>query len=93
MNKKALLAAAAVAAAVLVMFAAVAVSGEFSDYNDNGMSSIPFTSDGDNIIDGSLPDTLFEGYGPVLLVLAILMFGAIIAGAYIAKEDDDDDSN
>jgi len=93
MNKKALLVGAAAAAVVLVMFASVALSGEFGELNDNGMSSIPFTSDGDDLIEGSLPEVLFEGYGPVLLVLAILMFGAIIGGAYVAKEDDDDDSD
>jgi hypothetical protein len=31
---------------------------------------------------------LFEEFGPILLVLALLMFGSIIGGVYIAKEDD-----
>ncbi|MDR0334786.1 MAG: hypothetical protein LBH69_02735 [Methanomassiliicoccaceae archaeon] len=94
MNKKALLVGSAVAAVVMVMLlAAVVYSGDFEELNDNGMSNIPFTPDGDNPIEGSLPDMLFDKYGPVILVLAILMFGAIIGGAYIAKEDDEDDSD
>jgi len=31
---------------------------------------------------------MFEEFGPILLVLALLMFGSIIGGVYIAKEDD-----
>jgi len=94
MNKKALLVGTAVAAVVMVMLIAVVVSDDIGKIGENDASSIPFTPDSDgNLIPGSLPDVLFEGYGPVLLVLAVLMFGAIIGGAYLAKEDDDDDSD
>lgn len=46
--------------------------------------SIPFM-DGTG---GGLNHAVFETYGPVLLVLASLMFGAIIGGVYLSKEDD-----
>jgi len=94
MNKKALLVGAAVGAALMVMLIAVVLSDDIGEVGDNEMSSIPFTPDDDGkLIAGSLPEVLFEGHGPVLLVLAVLMFGAIIGGAYIAKEDDEDDSD
>ena len=35
---------------------------------------------------------LFEEFGPILLVLALLMFGSIIGGVYIAKEDDNEET-
>jgi NADH:ubiquinone oxidoreductase subunit 6 (subunit J) len=93
MNKKALFVGTAVAAVLMVMLVAVVLSDDIAEIGEDGMSDIPYTPDGDTLIDGSLPDTLFEKYGPVLLVLAILMFGAIIGGAYIAKEDDEDDTD
>jgi len=94
MNKKVLIVGSAVAAIVLVMLLAAVASSDISDIGENEQGTIPYAPDADgNLIPGSLPDVLFEGYGPVILVLAILMFGAIIGGAYIAKEDDEDDSD
>jgi NADH:ubiquinone oxidoreductase subunit 6 (subunit J) len=93
MNRKALLIGIVIAAVVLVMLSAAVLSGDFGALNDNGPSKTPFVPEESGLSDESLPFVLFEGYGPVLLVLAILMFGAIIGGAYIAKEDDEDDTD
>jgi NADH:ubiquinone oxidoreductase subunit 6 (subunit J) len=93
MNKRTLLIGAAVAGVLMIMLIGVALSGDISEIGNGGMNDIPYTPGDDGLIDGSLPDMLFEKYGPVLLVLAILMFGAIIGGAYVAKEDDEDDSD
>lgn len=35
----------------------------------------------------SLNYALFEEYGPVVMVMGVLMFGAILGGVYLAKED------
>jgi len=86
MNKKALVAGMIIASFALVMLGAVALSGDFQDYNDNEVGGISYTG----TEEGDLPYELFETYGPVLLVLGLLMFGAIIGAAYVAKEDDDD---
>jgi NADH:ubiquinone oxidoreductase subunit 6 (subunit J) len=42
----------------------------------------------------SLNYALFEKYGPLLLILALLMFGAMIGGVCIAREEvESDDTN
>ena len=89
MNKKALVAGIIIASFALVMLGAVALSGDFQEYNDNGVGDISYTG----TEEGDLPYELFETYGPLLLVLGLLMFGAIIGAAYVAKEDDDDGAN
>jgi len=94
MNKKSLMIGIAVAGALLVMLSAVALSSEWNEMNDNGPTEIPFTLDEDGaLIEGSLNMALFEDHGYVLFILALLLFGAIIGGAYVAKEGDDDDSD
>ena len=91
MNKKTALAGVLVAAAVLVVLSSAMLS---YDWEQDEMHSIPFTPDADgNVVPGSLNYELFETYGPVILVLAMVMFGAIIGGAYVAKEEDEDDSD
>ncbi|MDR2866051.1 MAG: hypothetical protein LBV13_01400 [Methanomassiliicoccaceae archaeon] len=95
MNKKAVLPGIAIAAAVVILFSLTAVSGGwFADPNDSEFVNPPYSPDDDgNLQEESIPYQLFENYGPVLLILALLMFGAIIGGVQIAKEDDDDDTD
>ena len=94
MNKKVLFAGIAIAAVLMGMLSTVVLFGDMDDYKDKEPGSVQFTPDDSGDLDtDSLPYMLFEDYGAVLLVLAILMFGAIIGGAYIAKEDDEDDSD
>ncbi len=51
--------------------------------------SIPFNpAEGDDTaLAESLNHALFEEYGPVVMVMGLLMFAAILGGVYLAKED------
>ncbi len=60
---------------------------------DDGMHSVPFAPSEDVDFDDTLNFALFETYGPVLIVVTLMLFGAIIGAACISREDDDDDSN
>lgn len=73
----------------VVLFAGLGYTVATTDLGlGDDIHSIPFsTADGDAVAD-TLNYAVFETYGPVLLVLATLMFGAIIGGVYLAKEDD-----
>jgi NADH:ubiquinone oxidoreductase subunit 6 (subunit J) len=43
--------------------------------------------EGGNLKENSLPFAIFEKYGFVLIPLAILMFGAMVGGVVISKEE------
>jgi len=89
MNKRTAAVGVIIAATVLVLMTSAVISYEWDA--EDGMHHVPFTPDSDgNLIPGSLNYELFETYGPVILVLAMLMFGAIIGGAYVAKEEDEE---
>ena len=91
MNRKALVPGIVMAVAVALMFSAAALS--FGDYNVNDSQEQPFAPEDGDLSERSINYVLFEEYGPILLVLALLMFGAIIGGVYIAREDDEDDTD
>ncbi|UAL07895.1 MAG: hypothetical protein KRP56_01130 [Candidatus Methanogranum gryphiswaldense] len=99
MNKK-----VAIGVGVTALLMAVCVAGvfatEWNDYmNYDEPQEVPYTDvvdDQGEIDESSLNYNLFEVYGPVLLILAILMFGAMIGGICIAREDwegEQDDSD
>lgn len=94
MSKKTV-AGGVIALALLVVLAGAIMSSDWNDNMGDTASSVPFGPD-DN---GDLPEDsinyqLFEVWGPVILVLGILMFGAIIAGVCISREEEDtDDTN
>jgi len=97
MNKKVAM-GTCVSVLLLAVLAASVVATDWDDYTSNeSPESIPF----DGVVDesgtldpNSLNYALFETYGPLLLVLALLMFGAMIGGVCIAREEvDRDDSN
>ncbi|MDR0523877.1 MAG: hypothetical protein LBG62_05600 [Candidatus Methanoplasma sp.] len=96
MNKKALLGAIASVALLAVLVGAVAAT-QWSDYTQSDSpQSVPFDGvDGDSgdIDHGSINYALFETYGPLLLVVALLMFGAMIGGICIAKEEAERDDS
>jgi len=91
MNRRALIPGILLTVAVAVMFTAVALS--FGEYNVNDPQEQPFAPDDGVLPENSINYVLFEEYGPILLVVALLMFGAILGGVYIAREDDEDDSD
>ena len=84
---------------VSAMLFAVCFAGIFAtnweDQTDNAgnsltddMESIPYTAGEDGTLDeNSLNFALFEQYGPVLLFLAICMFGGMIGAVCIAREN------
>lgn len=98
----------AVGTAVAVVLLAVLAVGIFSvDWSDYMGSDAPQeqptfpTDDGDSIWDdngelkeNSLAYTIFEKYGLILIPLALLMFGAMVGGVVISREEvESDDSN
>ncbi len=84
----------------MILTVAIYVDG-WDNYGDEP-ESVPFNGvvetdpvSGEETVDpGSLNYVLFEKYGPVLLVLGLLMFGAMIGGICVAREEvENDDSN
>lgn len=95
---------AAMGAAVAVLLLCVLGLGiymnEWEDYQGEPQN-IPYDdvvvedADGNETVEEhSLNYYLFEKYGPVLLVVGILMFAAMIGGICVAREEvENDDSN
>ena len=54
----------------------------------SGPVQIPFGLTNGTLETNSINYQMFEVWGPVLLVLGTLMFGAIIAGVCISKEEE-----
>ena len=85
----------------IVMVAAVAYIGIFTDWNgfDTGMNRdnpkdavIPFTPDDNGeLAPNALNKVLFEKYGSVIIVLGVVMFSAMVAGVCISREEEDSD--
>lgn len=86
MNKRTFL-CAVIALGVVIGLSASVITYEWG--MGGGPVPIPFGLNGD----GSLPVNsinfqMFEVWGPMLLVLGTLMFGAIIAGVCISREEE-----
>jgi len=98
MDKRSLIPSVILALAVMVMFSAAAFSsdwfqhedeeGNFYDHNATPPKPQEFAPGENGLSEQSINYMLFENFGPILLVLALLMFGSIIGGVYIAREDD-----
>ncbi|MBP5685749.1 MAG: hypothetical protein J6W72_04900 [Candidatus Methanomethylophilaceae archaeon] len=80
---------------VFVLVAAIMTS-DFEPYYDSPQE-LPTFPDGhsgqsifdgdDELVENSLPYAIFEQYGFVLIPLAVLMFGAMVGGVVISKEE------
>lgn len=57
-----------------------------TDNNSGGAADI-YIDDTDELKTNSLPYAIFEYYGFALIPLAILMFGAMVGGVVISKEE------
>ena len=83
----------AFASALVALVVVCGLAGSVISYNwgmDNGIEKVPFGLDGDGMLaDNSINYQMFEVWGPILLVLGSLMFGAIIAGVCISREERD----
>ena len=87
MSKKKAFVSALVAVVVVCGLAGSIISYDWG--MDTGIHSVPFGLDGDgNLADNSINYQMFEVWGPILLVLGTLMFGAIIAGVCISREEE-----
>ena len=74
MNKKNVAAALAVGVLLVIMIGSISEdSWGLEEINQISFEDLSFTA--------------FETFGPVIFVLAILMFGSILGGIYLAKED------
>jgi len=92
MNKK-IAVGVGVAAALLAVFALGVMATDWSYLPNDSPESIDFSGidDAGNINPDSLNYALFETYGPLLLILAVLMFGAMIGGVCLAREESEHD--
>jgi len=93
MNKKILVAILASAMLLTVLVAAVAASNWGDHFENDSPQKVEYTiydEDG-NVNEESLNYVMFVKYGPLLLILAILMFGAMIGGVCIAREEVESD--
>lgn len=89
MNKKAAI-GIGISAMLLAVLAVSVIATDWDDHvtNDSpeGINYTGTDANGDLDHD-SLNYALFETYGPLLLILALLMFGAMIGGVCVAREE------
>ena len=86
MNKRTLV-CGIIALAVVIGLSASAISYDWG--MDGGPIPIPFGLESDGTLaENSINYQMFEVWGPVMLVLGTLMFGAIIAGVCISREEE-----
>jgi NADH:ubiquinone oxidoreductase subunit 6 (subunit J) len=94
MNKKVMIGVCA-AAMLLSVLAVSVMATDWNDYVTNDSpEKIEFVGPVDeygNLDQNSLNYALFETYGPLLLIMALLMFGAMIGGVCIAREKGEDE--
>ncbi|MDR2698425.1 MAG: hypothetical protein LBB30_01940 [Candidatus Methanoplasma sp.] len=94
MNKKTAM-GVCVAAMLLTVLALSVMMTDWDDHVTNespeGIDFIGVTDEDGNMDPNSLNYALFEKYGPLLLILALLMFGAMIGGVCIAREEGEHD--
>ncbi|MCL1811469.1 MAG: hypothetical protein FWG41_04565 [Methanomassiliicoccaceae archaeon] len=90
MNKRVAI-GVSVAAMLLAVLAVSVIATDWDDFVTNeSPESIDFIGEVDasgDMNENSLNFALFETYGPLLLILALLMFGAMIGGVCIAREE------
>ncbi len=94
MNKKV---AAVLGIAVVLVFGAVIVGTDWNSLGPDYADGVPedgiaFQPDeGGELSNNSLNHVLFENYYGLFLILGTLMFGAMIAGVCISREEEDDE--
>lgn len=83
------LALGAVVAVALVAVLAVGIYATTWDMNYDEPQAIEYdpVDDGSELGHNSLNYQVFEHYGPLLIVLALVMFGAMVGGICIAREE------
>ena len=100
MSKRAA-AGSGVAAVLLVALGACIYATSWDNMNDEptafayngeaGQNAPSNMDDAGNLKTNSLNYGVFEAYGPLLIVLALLMFGAMVGGICVAREEVEND--
>jgi len=94
MNKKVAI-GICISAMLLTVLAASVMATDWDDYMTNespeGIDYVGGVDEDGNMDPNSLNYALFEKYGPLLLILALLMFGAMIGGVCISREEVEQD--
>lgn len=81
-------------ALIIALGMAVILIGGFiaADWNTfDEPQSVPFAPEDGELPHDSINYVLFEEWGPIMLVLGAVMFGAIIAGVTLSKEEDEEE--
>ena len=97
MTKRKMIGVVVAAIALTVLTVAVFATGwgglVTNDSPENLTTFDPYDANGD-LMEDSLTFVLFELYGPMLVLISLIMFGAIVGAICVAKEEvDDDDTN
>lgn len=88
MNKKVVGASVALVMAVILIGGFIASDWDVRDEPQ----PVPFAPDEGGVLpEDSINYVLFEEWGPIMLVLGIVMFGAIIAGVSLSREEEDEE--
>ncbi len=84
-----------VLALIIALGMAAILIGGFIDAEWNTSDEptpVPFGPDDTGTLpENSINYVLFEEWGPIMLVLGAVMFGAIIAGVTLSKEEDEEE--
>ena len=83
-----------VLALLIALGMAVILIGGFiaADWNTNEEpQSVPFAPEGGVLPTNSINYVLFEDWGPIMIALGAVMFGAIVAGVTLSKEEDEEE--
>lgn len=92
--KKKTIVGLALGVALLAVLGATIIDNNWGVGDDrNQIEYTPPGEDDTYTFEETLNYALFEEYGPLLLVVTLMLFGAIIGAACISKEEEDDDSN
>ena len=88
MNKKKIF-----AAVVALTMAAILIGGFIANEWDtrDEPEAVPFAPEDGALPHDSINYVLFEEWGPIMLSLGIIMFGAIIAGVTLSREDEEEE--
>ena len=66
------------------------IAADWQTYDEP--QAVPFAPDaGGDLSHDSINYVLFEDWGPIMLVLGAVMFGAIVAGVTLSKEEDEEE--
>ena len=97
MTKRKMIGVVVAALALIVLTVAVFATGwgglVENESPENLPTFDPYDTNGE-IMEDSLTFVLFEIYGPLIVLISLIMFGAMVGAICVAKEEvDDDDSN